>query len=86
MNRDLFNNVDLGDASRATMALVDVAQDMDAHVAQVAAAALFLLLTEHNHITAQDAFAVTSNVMNHAQGRRPEFEAIAWFLREEFPK
>lgn len=83
LNRDALNAVDVGEVANATMAVIDRIQNMSAETAVAAMAATFLLMCERYDLTPQDAFAVVDNVMNYAEGRRPEFKAVAQYLDEE---
>jgi hypothetical protein len=83
---DLTNNVNLDQAAQATMAIADALQKFPVGAQLPAAAAFFLTLAEHRGWSAQDAFTVTKNVMNDAQGRPvPEFRAVMQYIKEELP-
>lgn len=82
-DRDLMVNAGVRDVARATMALIDVNQKLPPHVQLLAQAANFLLLAEHYDIPVQDVFAIITNIMNHAEGRRPEFLAVADYMENE---
>ena len=71
------------DAAGATMAIIDRAQDLSPEAQIVAITASFKLLIERFGITAQDAFAIADNIMNHADGRRVEFDAVRAYLENE---
>ena len=47
------------------------------------AAALFTLLIERFGFTPQEIMTRAKNVMNYAEGKRPEFVAIADYMRYE---
>lgn len=83
-NRDLFANIPVKAAAVATMEVIDAIQDRRPHEQLVALAATFILACERYGIEPQDAFALTTNVMNHADGRRPEFEAVRQFMAHEW--
>lgn len=83
MNRDLFNNAQVRDVSNASMAVITTIQDMQPHVQMAALAATFLLLSDHWKVAPQEAFAAVKNLMNHAEGRRPEFNAVAAYMEAE---
>lgn len=83
MNRDKLNNVPLRRAANAAMAIIDRAQNIEEGAREAGIAAAFLLLCEHWGTSPQDVFAATTNIMNHADGRRPEFKAVAQYLAEE---
>lgn len=83
LNRDEMNSVGVRDAATSTMAIIDRIQDMPAHVQVVAMTAAFKLLVERYNISPQDVFTVADNVMNHADGRRVEFDAIRMYMENE---
>lgn len=83
LNQDDLNNIQVAEAANASMALLLVLQDMPAHTQVASIASMFLLIMERYGFNPQDAFSVINNIMNHAEGRRPEFKAIAQFMREE---
>ena len=83
LNHDLFNHASAGVVANGAMAIVDKLQDMRPHTQVAAAAAVFLLLCESHKMPAQDAFTVITNIMNHAEGRRPEFAAVRQYMEEE---
>ena len=84
MNRDLLTNVSLKDASYSAMAVIDRLQHENAGVQLAAVAAVFLCACDHYKINAQDVFASTTNVMNHADGPRVEFKAVKAFMAGEW--
>jgi hypothetical protein len=83
MNLDKFNNSKLRESASSAFALLDVNQDEPAHIQLHAAAAYFLLLCEHHDLPPQDVFIATKNLMNHAEGPRPEFRAIRAYMEGE---
>lgn len=82
-NRDTFANVSVQEAATATMSIIDSIQDLGAGVQQAAITAAFLAVTKHNNISPLDAFEITNNVINHAQGKRPEFAAVDMYVEKE---
>lgn len=83
LDRDALNNADVGDVANCAMAIINATQDMRPQNQVTGLAAAFLLVCERFGVSAQDAFAVISNIMNHADGRRPEFAAVKQFMEEE---
>lgn len=83
LNRDLMNMVPVKEAAVSTMRVIDTLQDLPPHLQVVAIVATFKLVTERFGIEPQDAFTVTDNIMNHAQGRRVEFDAVRMYLENE---
>lgn len=84
MNNDDFIMADHTHVARATMALVNANQDEPPHVQMHAATALFLLACERFGVRPTDAFEKANNLMNHAEGPRPEFRAIRQYMENEF--
>lgn len=86
-----MNNTNLTAAATTAMALINALDqgDDDAAVkrnpgtALVALAANLVLASEAAGISVQDIMTATTNVMNHSDGRRPEFKAAADFLKKE---
>lgn len=83
MNNDRFNNADMVAVARATMNLVIANQELQPHVQMHAATALFLLACERWGITPQVAISPATNLMNHAEGPRPEFRAVRQYMENE---
>lgn len=83
LDRDLFNNASVKVVAPAAMALIDTIQGCQPHTQVAAITSVFMLLCEHHKIPAHDAFAAVTNLMNHAEGRRPEFAAVRQYMEEE---
>lgn len=83
LNRDLMNMVPVKEAATSTLAIIDRVQTLPPHLQVIAIVAAFKLLIERYGVDPQDAFTVTDNVMNHAQGRRVEFDAVRAYLANE---
>lgn len=83
INRDLMNMAPVKASATSTMTVIDAVQDLPAHLQLIAITATFKLMIERFGMPAQDAFAVTDNIMNHAQGRREEFAAVRDYLENE---
>lgn len=82
-NHDQFHSASPALVAEATMRVIDRIQQLPPSVQIHAAAAVFVLLTQRFAIDTQDAFSATSNLMNYAEGRRPEFEAVRAYLENE---
>lgn len=82
-NKDQLNNIDVKQASLSAMHMVDAAQSLSPAEQVLGITATFKLLMEHYQIDPQDAFSVANNVMNHADGRRTEFEAVRLYMENE---
>lgn len=83
LNRDDMNMVPVKEAATSTMRVIDAIQTLPPQLQVIAIVAAFKLLTERYKVEAQDAFTVADNVMNHAQGRRAEFDAVRRYLHNE---
>lgn len=83
LNRDMMNMIPVKEAATSTMRIIDAAQDLPPHLQVVSIVATFKLLIERYGVDPQDAFTVADNVMNHAQGRRVEFDAVRAYLENE---
>jgi hypothetical protein len=83
LNRDLMNHIDVRGAATATMHVINALQELPPHHQVVAVVATFRLLIERFKLDPQDAFTLTDNIMNHAQGRRAEFDAVRAYLENE---
>lgn len=83
LNRDLMNHAGVRESATSTMRVIDAVQDLPPHLQVIALVASFKLMVERYGVNPQDAFTVADNIMNHAQGRRPEFEAVRAYLANE---
>lgn len=83
MNLDRFNNMNVRKAAQASMHIINAIQQMPPEEQVAGMASTFLLLADHNRMTPQEMFAVVANIMNHADGRRPEFAAVAQYMENE---
>lgn len=71
-NRDLMTLAGVKPSATSTMRVIDSVQDLPPHLQVIAITASFKLLIERFGVDAQDAFTITDNIMNHAEGRRAE--------------
>lgn len=83
LNRDLMNMLPTKITANATMAVIDRLQDFPAELQIVALTAAYKLMVERFGVSPHDVFTVADNIMNHADGRRTEFLAIADYLENE---
>jgi hypothetical protein len=83
LNRDLMNQAGVLESATSAMRVIDAIQDLPPHLQVIAIVATFKLMVERFGANPQDAFTVTDNIMNHAQGRRAEFEAVRAYLANE---
>lgn len=65
------------------MRVIDRIQTLSPAVQLHACAAVFLLVSERFGFEPQDVFSYTNNLMNYAEGRRPEFAAVRAYLENE---
>lgn len=82
-DHDAFSSAPVSQAARASMAVINAVQQLDPAVQVHGMAAAFLLLAERFKLEPQDLFAKTTNLMNYAEGRRPEFTAVSEYLAGE---
>ena len=82
-DRDRMMNAGVTEIATATTAAIDALQGRPKHIQVAAFAAAFKLVTEDAGVDGPDALSMIDNAMNHAEGRRPEFKAIARYLKED---
>ncbi|MDO8839671.1 MAG: hypothetical protein Q7V31_12160 [Parvibaculum sp.] len=83
MNRDLLLSTPTRTAASRTMQVIDGVQDYQPHEQIVALAATFLLLCERWNTDPRDALRITDRIINHAEGKRPEFAAVRDYMEGE---
>lgn len=83
LNRDLMNHLSTQAVARDSIAILDRLQDMPSERQIVALASVYRLMTERFDISPHDLHTIADNIMNHAQGRRVEFEAVAAYMEGE---
>lgn len=83
LNHDRMMNLPVIDGALAAMQVVDSLQRHQPEARILGAAAVFVLLAERFGVSMQDVMGATKKLMNHAEGRRPEFAAIGEYLRHE---
>lgn len=86
IDRTRLMNMAVTDASRAAMQVIDALQHHRPEAQAVGACAAFLLLAEASGIPAQDLFTATKNIINGAEGKRPEFAAVEMYVQQEIAK
>jgi hypothetical protein len=82
-DRDLLANANVRQTANSTMAIIDRIQSLAPPQQAAGLAAAFILLCERYSLEPQDIFTLTSNIMNHAEGRRPEFLAVRDYMENE---
>lgn len=83
IDRDRMNMIPVKDAAVSSMRVIDALQDLPPELQVIAVVATFKLMSERFGVPVSDAFTVADNVMNHAQGRRVEFDAVRAYLTNE---
>lgn len=82
--RDLVGNASLVSTARCAMSALDAVQTEPDKGAQfLGLAAAFLLAAEVSGLSVPDFMGYARNAINHAEGRRPEFEAVATYVAYE---
>lgn len=84
LDLDRLGNIPVREAARATMAVIDRLQDLTPEQQMAGITACFTLACEHYGINPQDMFTYSNNIMHHADGRRPEFQAVRQFMKGEW--
>lgn len=85
--RDALGNTRLSEAANVAMAVANAVQSIPSKGARIAGtAAAFLILLEESGMPAPDVLGMARNIINHAEGRRPEFAAVTDYIREEVLK
>lgn len=83
LNRDLMNSIPPVTAARDAMSIVDLMQDMTAERQIIALTSVYRLMVERFGVSPHDIHTVSDNIMNHADGRRAEFKAVAAYMEGE---
>lgn len=83
MNRDKLSNLKVRKAANAAMLVIDTMQQLPPEEQIAGLAAAFLLLADRVKMSPQEMFSFTTSIMNHADGRRPEFAAVAQYMDME---
>lgn len=83
MNRDLLNNARPDRVAQAVVDATDRLQNYQPHEQMMGVCALFLFLADHWGVPAQDVFTATKNLINDADGKRPEFAGIEQYIKKE---
>jgi len=82
--RDLLGNADLTQSARAAMSVATGVQDYpDKGVRLMGTAAAFLLAAEASGLPVTDVIGMARNCINTAEGKRPEFAAVADYVQHE---
>lgn len=83
LNTDLLKSADVKRVAQLAMSILDRVQDHKAHERMLAAAAVTLTLCEVYRLDRQDLMTAVNNIMNFAEGRRPEFKAVRLHAENE---
>lgn len=82
--RDHLGSVPLVDTATATTAIADTLQRIpNPGVRLGAILCASLLATEASGLPLADCFGTARNIMNHAEGKRPEFLAVSDYYKNE---
>ena len=82
-NTDQMHNAPLQRVAQTTMGVLNAIQDEPAHIQVLAAGALFHRLTQHYAVSPRSVFTAVENIINGAEGRRPEFKAVDAYIQNE---
>ena len=82
-NRDVMHMAQPKAVSDVSLTILNVLQDSRPEVQIMGAAAVFLALSEHLKVPAQDVFTATKNLINDQDGKRVEFRAVQAYLEGE---
>jgi hypothetical protein len=85
IDMDRINNADL---TVSAVAAFDVANALQHHhqfkaEQAVGCCAAFITLAESMKVNPAELFRAATNLMNHADGRRPEFDALRMYFENE---
>lgn len=81
---DLMGNVSLTEAARAAMSVADAVQNFPNQGVRLAAiVSVFTLAMEITGLNPAEVVGRAKNVVNQAEGRRPEFRAVQSYLAVE---
>tara|TARA_Y100000310_G_C20628388_1_gene787201 strand:+ start:954 stop:1253 length:300 start_codon:yes stop_codon:yes gene_type:complete len=83
---DRVRMVDMKHTALATFAIVDKLQGEPGEIQAVAVTCAFLLMADRLGVPPNDLFGIASQIMEDADGRRPEFKGAAQFFKEELGK
>lgn len=82
--RDLMGNCSMREAAQCCMATVSAVQtNPDQGSRLMGLACAFLLAAEQSGISVTDMMIYARNCMNDAEGKRPEFAAVADYINKE---
>lgn len=82
--RDFLANAPITEAANAAMAVVDSVQSYPNNgVKLLGFSAAFLLAVEASGLTVSEVMVYTKNAINNAEGKRPEFQAVARYIENE---
>lgn len=82
--RDLLGNAPLVEAARATMGVANAVQDHpNKGVRLMGIASAFLIASEAAGLPVSDVIGMARNCINTADGKRPEFAAVADYIHNE---
>jgi hypothetical protein len=83
IDNDKTNNANPERVAKAAFNVIDRLQLFQPHEQVLAAAALFVILTDAHKANPQDIITVTKNLMNEKQKLRAEFAAVRDYVKHE---
>ena len=83
LDRLHLGNADVNQSARASMEVINALQNHRPEYQMAGLTAAFLFLCEHLQVRPTEAFSYIQKIMNHADGRRPEFKAVKMYLENE---
>jgi hypothetical protein len=78
-----MNNLPVVEGAQAAMEVVDRLQRHTPEARVLGAFAVVSLMADAAGLTPQEIITAATNLMNHAQGRRPEFAAVQEYIEKE---
>lgn len=83
LDRLHLGNADVNESARAAMGVINALQHFRPEYQMAGLTASFLLLCDELQVRPAEAFSYVQKIMNHADGRRPEFRAVKMYLENE---
>ena len=82
-DHDVLNMVPARKTSHNTLGVINAVQDHSPEEQVAAIAATFLLMCEHYDIEPRQALTVSSRIINHSEGKYPEFAGVRDYMENE---
>lgn len=84
LDRDSLHLIPSRTAAQRTIGVIDTTQDWPPHEQLVALAATFLLMCERYQSDPAEMLRLVERIINHSEGKLPEFSAVRDYLEKEF--